>query len=231
MVASELKEKHGVCVKVPQSKPLSPGEILGCTSPPDVKDVDILVYLGDGRFHLESAMIANPSLLAFRYDPYSKILSRERYDHSMLHKNRRDHIAQARQGRTWGIILGTLGRQGHPKILKLLETEIEGSGRKVLRLLLSEIFPQKLALMDTEVDAWVQIACPRLSIDWGQAFSKPLLTPFEASVALNNALWHDGDASYPMDFYAYESRGPWTPNYRPEEPRKVEKCDTDCKCK
>lgn len=26
---------------------------------------------------------------------------------------------------------------------------------------------------------WVQVACPRLSIDWGEAFSKPLLTPYE----------------------------------------------------
>lgn len=28
---------------------------------------------------------------------------------------------------------------------------------------------------------WVQIACPRLSIDWGEAFGKPLLTPYEVS--------------------------------------------------
>lgn len=26
---------------------------------------------------------------------------------------------------------------------------------------------------------WVQIACPRLSVDWGTAFSKPLLSPYE----------------------------------------------------
>lgn len=27
--------------------------------------------------------------------------------------------------------------------------------------------------------SWVQVACPRLSIDWGEAFEKPLLTPYE----------------------------------------------------
>jgi len=53
------------CVKVPQEKPLSPGEILGCTSP-KVSDADCLIYLGDGRFHLESIMIANPELAAYR---------------------------------------------------------------------------------------------------------------------------------------------------------------------
>ena len=26
---------------------------------------------------------------------------------------------------------------------------------------------------------WVQVACPRLSIDWGLAFDKPILTPYE----------------------------------------------------
>ena len=35
---------------------------LGCTSPNDIQDADVLIYLGDGRFHLESAMIANPDI-------------------------------------------------------------------------------------------------------------------------------------------------------------------------
>ena len=34
------------------------------------------------------------------------------------------------------------------------------------------------------VDAWIQIACPRLSIDWGEGFQKPTLTPYEALIAL-----------------------------------------------
>ncbi len=58
---------------VPQSKPLSAGEVLGCTSPKveacsnrERGESDVLLYLGDGRFHLESAMIANPTLRAFR---------------------------------------------------------------------------------------------------------------------------------------------------------------------
>ena len=32
-----------------------------------MKDSHNLVYLGDGRFHLESAMIANPHLNAYRW--------------------------------------------------------------------------------------------------------------------------------------------------------------------
>ena len=62
--AADLKEDFQVVI--PQAKPLSASEILGCTSP-QIKEVDALIYLGDGRFHLESAMIANPKLRAYRY--------------------------------------------------------------------------------------------------------------------------------------------------------------------
>ena len=43
----------------------------------------------------------------------------------------------------------------------------EEAGKTYFVLLLSEIFPSKLALFK-EVGAWIQIACPRLSIDWGR---------------------------------------------------------------
>lgn len=62
--ANELR-KDGYSITIPQSRPLSPGEILGCTAP-TVIDVDNIIYLGDGRFHLESAMIANPETVFYR---------------------------------------------------------------------------------------------------------------------------------------------------------------------
>jgi 2-(3-amino-3-carboxypropyl)histidine synthase len=60
-----------------------------------------------------------------------------------------------------------------------------------------------------DVDAWVQIACPRLSIDWGYAFSKPLLNPYEAEVAFGGTAWKD---VYPMDFYSKDG-GAWSVYY------------------
>jgi len=209
-VARELNSE-GWKVEVPQAKPLSPGEILGCTSP-DMRSSQALVYLGDGRFHLESAMIANPLVKAYRYDPYSKVLSREYYDHELMRKNRQKAIVGAKQADTWGLILGTLGRQGNPNVLEHIKKKAESLGKIVITVLLSEIFPQKLALMP-QVGAWVQIACPRLSIDWGLAFHSPILSPYEAAVALEEVAWQE--EHYPMDFYANNSLGPWTPNHKP----------------
>ncbi|KTF93225.1 hypothetical protein cypCar_00021133, partial [Cyprinus carpio] len=212
--SAELKPDYEVLV--PQCRPLSPGEILGCTSPRLEKHVNAVIYLGDGRFHLESIMIANPEIPAYRYDPYSKVFSREYYDHEAMRATRLQAIESARSAQRWGLILGTLGRQGNPKILEHLESRLESSGRSFTRVLLSEIFPGKLELL-ADVDAWVQIACPRLSIDWGTAFSKPLLSPYEAAVALQQVGWQE---VYPMDFYSNQSLGAWTPNHSDNQPKR-----------
>ncbi|XP_058853918.1 2-(3-amino-3-carboxypropyl)histidine synthase subunit 1-like isoform X1 [Acipenser ruthenus] len=201
-------------VLVPQCRPLSPGEILGCTSPKLERPVSAIVYLGDGRFHLESIMIANPDTPAYRYDPYSKVFSREHYDHDAMRGTRKQAIETARSAQSWGLILGTLGRQGSPKILEHLESRLQALGLPFVRVLLSEIFPSKLDLLQ-DIDAWVQIACPRLSIDWGTAFSKPLLTPYEAAVALKDVEWQQ---TYPMDFYSNQSLGPWAVNHPTNQP-------------
>ena len=96
----------------------------------------------------------------FRYDPYSKVFSREYYDHDLMKKNRKEAIEKAATCDTWGLILGTLGRQGHPPVLKHIQQKAEDRGKKVITVLLSEIFPHKLSLM-SDVGAWVQVACPR----------------------------------------------------------------------
>lgn len=81
-------------------------------------------------------MIANPEVPAFRYDPYSKKLTRERYDHAEMTAVRSQAVRTARNSITgrseptggvdgseedplWGIVLGTLGRQGSFKQLQV----------------------------------------------------------------------------------------------------------------
>lgn len=210
----EELEKAGLKITIPQIAPLSKGEVLGCTSPripssvsSEKEGVDALVYVGDGRFHLESAMIQNPKLPAYRYDPYSRKFTRETYNHQELHTLRRDAISTAKRAKKFGLILGTLGRQGNPNTLSNLENRLKELQTPYVILLLSEIFPGKLKLFE-DVDAWVQVACPRLSIDWGYAFPKPLLSPYEATIALGlrKEDWNE-ERGYRMDFYSKEGLG------------------------
>lgn len=212
-------EAEGLKIVIPQVAPLSKGEILGCTAPKlnnANQPIDIILYLGDGRFHLEAAMIANPLLPTYRYDPYSRRLTRESYSHDTMLSSRSHAITTAKKARKWGLILGALGRQGNPHTLTLIENKLSARGIPFVNLLLSEIFPGKLAVFD-DVECWVQIACPRLSIDWGHAFERPLLTPYEALVVLGEMeKWDErvdetgvgeNDKTYPMDFYGNHGLG------------------------
>ncbi|CAH9101292.1 unnamed protein product [Cuscuta epithymum] len=228
-------EKLGFRVLIPQSKPLSAGEVLGCTAPTVSRKIcspesAVLVFVADGRFHLEAFMIANPMIKAYRYDPYIGKLFVEEYDEEGMKDERRKAIEKAKGARNWGIVLGTLGRQGNPRILDRLEKKMEEKGMSWTVIMMSEISPARIGLFDDSVEAWVQIACPRLSIDWGDAFGKPLLTAFEAEIALGDlAGWWERRKSgspqfcacnrkeeeedyYPMDYYS-QSGGEWNSCY------------------
>jgi len=101
----------------------------------------------------------------------------------------------------------------------------------VIPILLSELSAGKLGLLSDWIDVCVQTSCPRLSIDWGHDFLVdgvgrvvPLLNPYEAKVALGQAQAFQSRPTvpatesplldtYPMDFYADESLGDWTPRH------------------
>ena len=59
------------------------------------------------------------TLYLCRYDPYSKVFSREYYETERMHEVRHSAIEQAAKANKFGLILGTLGRQGSPKILEV----------------------------------------------------------------------------------------------------------------
>lgn len=230
-------------IHVPQAKPLSPGEVLGCTAPtiPKSKNVEAVVFVADGRFHLEAFMIANPKIKAFRYDPFLGVLVLEEYDHDGMKKARKEAILEARKAKNWGVVLGTLGRQGSLKVLDRVLEHMEEKGFDYTIVLMSEISPQRIELFGDSIDAWVQIACPRLSIDWGEGFRRPLLTTFEFDVALGYVKgWWEKDSGgcgnggcagcdcrtgecaggdcgdvnqeYPMDYYS-QNGGEWNSCY------------------
>ncbi|GFZ08717.1 diphthamide synthesis DPH2 family protein [Actinidia rufa] len=146
-----------------------------------------LVFVADGRFHLEAFMIANPRITAFRYDPYIGSLFLEEYDHKGMKESRRNAIVKAREAKNWGIVLGTLGRQGNPRILDRLEKKMREKGLDWTVVLMSELSPTRIALFGG-IGGCLGSDClsSALSIDWGDAFVKPLLTPFEAEIALGD---------------------------------------------
>ena len=66
-------------------RPRASGEVLGCTSPviggTDIQseistlpegESGCVIFVGDGRFHIESCMIRNSHLRFYQYDPFKQ---------------------------------------------------------------------------------------------------------------------------------------------------------------
>jgi 2-(3-amino-3-carboxypropyl)histidine synthase len=104
------------------------------------------------------------------------------------------------------------------------ERHASGEKRRAILFLMAELNPTKIAQI-TGIDVWVQISCPRLSIDWGTEFkqviasaikflthSQPTLTSYEFEVLVGSAQWtHE----YPMDYYRKDG-GSWANYYQGE---------------
>lgn len=216
----KILKKSQYNVTIPQSRPLSPGEVLGCTAPKLDESVNTILFICDGRFHLEALMIANPQLDAYRYDPYSRTLTRECYSFDDMYQQRSDAMRVAfktmQSKGTIGFILGTLGRQGSEKVFdRLIELLEKYTECRYLKVMMPEVAPDVLQQIES-VEVWVQIACPRLSIDWGSAAKKPLLNPYEFAKTIRAIIDTEkviDDKKYPMDFYATNSIGDHTPNH------------------
>lgn len=74
------------------------------------------------------------------------------------------------------------------------------------------------------VQFFVQVACPRLSIDWGKYYDKPLLTPYEFYTLLGKATLSTESrlgltVGYPMDYYS-DNGGEWTNYFHKKKPAK-----------
>ena len=144
-------------------------------------------------------MIANPRLPAFRYDPYARTLLRETYDHAGMRAARAAAVRAAAGRDAWVLVRGTLGRQGAPSSVAAVTAALKAAGKPYAVVLASEVTPARVAALASSHSgkgrAWVQIACPRLSIDWGDGFGGvPVLTPYEAMVTLGAAppWWRSG---------------------------------------
>ena len=80
-------------------------------------------------------MIANPQIKKiFKYDPYAHVMTHEGYDHERMHHNRREAIKKASKAKLFGIILGTLGRQGSNAVFEGLKTALRGGKESIYEL-------------------------------------------------------------------------------------------------
>ena len=83
-----------------------------------------------------------------------------------------------------------------------------------MTLLVSELATDLPSLI--AVPLFIQLCCPRLSIDWGLSFSKPVLNSYEFYVWIKGEAWR---GRYPMDQYS-NNAGQWGNYWNPNKKQK-----------
>jgi 2-(3-amino-3-carboxypropyl)histidine synthase len=168
------------------------GQVSGCdysNVKSIVNDVDAFLFIGGGRFHALGIALttSKPTIIA---DPYEKRAYSIDDEAQKILKQRWTGIEEAEHAKTFGILIGLKpGQKRLDEALKIKET-IEKSGKTACLFAIREILPEALLEFPT-VDAYVNTACPRISLDAASKFSKPVLTVNEFMVVAGESSWEN----------------------------------------
>jgi 2-(3-amino-3-carboxypropyl)histidine synthase len=152
------------------------GQIFGCQFQTVFKirnNIDALLFLGQSRFHSIGAALAS-NIPTFIVDPYLvKIVSISDYSEKWKRRSILQ-ICKAAEAENFGVIIGLRSRQLMPKKTFQIGKRLADLGKKVQILTLREITEDRLAIF-RDIDAFIQTACPRISLD-GVTYSRPVLS-------------------------------------------------------
>jgi len=189
--AAKLLEAKGFNVHIPGRGPWSreAGQVLGCDYFGLKKiqsQTDSFLIIGSYFHGLGAALsVEKPTILADPYDGTVKVLDQDR---DRIIRQRYAMVDKARKAGNFGIIVSTKPGQSNPQIALSILKQIEEAGKKAVILYSDEILPQKL-LDFTDVEVFVDTACPRLALDDPERFPKPIITRDEIMVAIGAWTW------------------------------------------
>lgn len=166
------------------------GQVIGCDYS-NVKsianEVEAYLFVGGGMFHALGIALSTskPTVIADPYDNRAFSIDEEA---QKLLKAHWACIEQAQHAKTFGVLVGLKpGQKRLDEALKIKEL-VEKQGKTAYLLAIREVTPEALLEFPT-IDAYVNTACPRISLDAPGKFSKPVLTINEFMVASGESSW------------------------------------------
>ncbi|HEX2170632.1 MAG TPA: diphthamide biosynthesis enzyme Dph2 [Nitrososphaera sp.] len=169
-------EDHGYNVIIGRGKgQLRDAQVFGCEFYPAYnvqKQVDAYIFLGQSMFHSASVAMSTEKP-TFMLDPYFEEYNEVNEFAQTMQKKAILSIYKALDAEKLGIIIGLKeGQFAHLRALEL-KKEFEKLGKKVQMIALTEITQERIQIFKG-IDAFVQVACPRLGTD--NHFNKPMLS-------------------------------------------------------
>lgn len=167
-----------------------PGQVLGCdySSLKDIEEsVDCFLVVGSVFHAIGVALISpKPTLAA---DPHTQRVEWMDERAKKVLASRYYMIEKFRDARRVGVLVSRKPGQFMMGLALKLKRVLTEHGIEASILVSDELVME--GLVDFGYDAYVNTACPRLSIEDQARFSKPLLLPVEVLVALNMLSWEE----------------------------------------
>jgi 2-(3-amino-3-carboxypropyl)histidine synthase len=172
-----LLEERGFEVRIGEDNGLLfGGQMFGCdfsTAYLLREEVDAFCFLGESEFHAVGLALATGKP-TYMVDPYTNEVT----DMSEAAEERKKRailaVYKALDAKVFGVITGLKEGQKMLGRSKWISKKLETHGRRVVQIALRDITPERLAPY-RDIEAFVQTACPRISID-GFNFDKPVLS-------------------------------------------------------
>lgn len=168
------------------------GQVTGCeygNAKSIANDVDAFLFIGGGQFHALGIHLATskPTIVA---DPYSKSAFSVDTVAQKTIKQRWACIAAALKAKSFGIIVGL--KPGQNRLGEALKIkELIKKNKKAGYIIAVRELSQDVLLEFPTVDAYVNTACPRISLEAPAKFSKPVLTKSELRVVFGEESWEN----------------------------------------
>ena len=180
----KMLEENGIDVKIGKGKgQLNDGQVFGCEFYPATETmdkVDANVFLGQSNFHAAGVALAT-NRPTFILDPYFNEIQDITEFARKLQKKATLAIYKAVEAETFGVIVGLKEGQFSKLTALKFKKELENLGKTVHLIALTEITNERLRNLK-DIDAFIQVACPRISTD--MKFDKPLLSTPQATALI-----------------------------------------------
>ncbi len=180
----KILEENGIDVKIGKGKgQLNDGQVFGCEFYPATETmdkVDANVFLGQSNFHAAGVALAT-NRPTFILDPYFNEIQEITEFARKLQKKATLAIYKAVEAETFGVIVGLKEGQLSKLTALKFKKELENLGKTVHLIALTEITNERLRNLK-DIDAFIQVACPRISTD--MKFDKPLLSTPQATALI-----------------------------------------------
>lgn len=161
-----------------------------------------ILYIGPESLTLTNLLLSHSSTPVLSYDPQTHSSRLESARTNKMLMKRYGVVQKARDADVIGIVVGTLGVSSYLPTLEYLRKLLKKHHKKSYTMAVGKLTPAKLGNF-LEVEAWVLVACGENSLVEGyKDFLKPIVTPWELEVALDERKWITGGDSgqYTLDF-------------------------------